>query len=255
MNLSNAVVILTGASRGIGRSTAVELVKQGARVTLVARTEASLRQLAAELDSDNVLPIPADVSQPQACAEIVGQTLDRFGRVDLLINNAGIGVYGPGATVAPADVRQVMQVNFFGPLLMMQACIPQMKAQGGGLIINVSSIIGRRSTPYSGGYCASKAALEHLVESMRVELAADNIRFSTLYPGVTQTDFVPNSLGGPTQRRGRVTGVSARRVAVKMIRVAQNEPRDAYVTLVDWAYVAGSRLLPGVVDWVFARYF
>lgn len=255
MKLANAVVVITGASQGIGRASAIKLAEAGCLLTLTARTAEPLQELARSLGQDRVLVVPADVSQPSAAAEIARRTEDRFGRIDVLVNNAGLGIYGPAATVSLAEARQVMAVNFFGPWQLMQACIPIMQKNGGGLIINVSSIIGRRSTPSAGGYCASKAALEHLVEAMRVELAPQNIRFSTLYPGVTQTDFVPRSLGFPTRRRGRVKGVPAEKVADRLLKTARKEPRDAYVTLFDWTYVTGSRLWPGLVDWVLARYF
>lgn len=255
MKLTNAVVILTGASQGIGRACAIKLAEAGCLLALVSRSAEPLQSLARSLGEDRVLVVPADVGRPEAAAEIARRTQARFGRIDLLVNNAGIGIYGPAATANLAEAQQVMAVNFFGPWQLMQACIPVMQENGGGLIINVCSIIGRRSTPFAGGYCASKAALEHLVESMRVEPASHYIRFSTLYPGVTQTDFVPRSLGLPTQRRGRVKGVPPEKVADRLLKTARYEPRDAYVTLFDWAYVTGSRLAPGLVDWVLARYF
>lgn len=255
MKLTNAVVILTGASQGIGRASAIKLAEAGCLLALVGRSVEPLQALAHAWGPARTLVVPADISRPEAAVEIARQTEARFGRIDLLVNNAGLGIYGPAATANLAEAQQVMAVNFFGPWQLMQACIPIMQKNGGGLIINVSSIIGRRSTPSAGGYCASKAALEHLVESMRVELAPSRIRFSTLYPGVTQTDFVPRSLGLPAQRRRRVKGIPAEKVAVRLLKMAQREPRDAYVTLFDWAYVTGSQLFPGLVDRIFARYF
>lgn len=255
MNLTHKTVILTGASQGIGRAAAHKFVAAGCKVALVARSESLLAEIAAAVGPSNALVIPADVSRPDACARIVEETSAHFGRVDILVNNAAVGLYGPGATVPLQDLHRVMQVNFFGPLQLTRACIPLMKANGGGLIVNVSSIIGQRATPWAGGYCASKAALERMVESMRVELAPDNIRFSTLYPGVTRTQFVQNSLGAPQQQQGRVQGVPAEKVAARLVQTAKKEPRDAYVTLFDRLFVAGSRLLPGLVDWAFRRYF
>jgi len=255
MHLAHKVVILTGASHGIGRAAATKFVEAGCQVVLIARSEARLAQLAATLGSEHTLAIPADVSQSGAGQAILEKAIDHFGRVDILVNNAAIGLYGPSATASIADIQTVLAVNFLGPLQLTQACVPLMQTQGGGLIINLSSIVGRRSTPWNGAYCASKAALEHMVESLRVELAPQNIRFSTLYPGVTKTAFVQHALGPTAQRQGRVQGVSPERVATKLIRVAQKEPRDAYVTLFDWAFVVGSRLFPGLIDRLFRRYF
>ncbi len=254
--MSKKTVLLTGAGRGIGRAAAIQFVEAGYRVALLARSAETLRALAADLGPHNACALPADVSRRQDCFEAVQQARAYFGQIDILVNNAGVGLYGPGHTAPPEAVQQVMAVNFFGPLYLMQAVVPVMQAHGGGLIINVSSIIGRRSTPLAGTYCAAKAALEHLVEAMRVELAAENIRFSTLYPGVTRTDFTQHVIGRPQpKRQGRVRGVSAERVAARLVTMAQKEPRDAYVTLFDRLFVAGSHLVPGLVDWVFGKYF
>jgi len=255
MNLTNKTIILTGASQGIGRAAAYKFVEAGCNVALVARSKNLLDQLTAELGTSKVLAIPADVSRLDDCAHIVESTVNHFGQIDILVNNAAVGIYGPGETMSLDELNAVMQINFFGPLTLARACIPPMRANGGGLIVNVSSIIGRRATPWAGGYCASKAALERIVESMRVELAPDNIRFSTLYPGVTQSNFTQNSLGNAKSAQGRIQGIPAEKAAAKLVQVAQKEPRDAYVTLFDRLFVAGSRLLPGVVDWAFQRYF
>lgn len=255
MQLANKTVLLTGAGRGIGRAAARRFVEAGCRVALVARTGDALRRLAAELGDDRALPLPADVSDPRACEAVVQETVRRFGGVDVLVNNAAIGIYGAGVAVSLEDLQQVMQVNFFGPLHLIRACLPPMRSAGGGLVITVSSIIGRRATPWAGGYCASKAALERMVEALRVELAAHNIRFSTLYPGVTRTEFVARSLGETSPRRGRVRGVPAERVAARLVWVARREPRDAYVTLFDRLFVTGARLFPALTDRLFRWYF
>lgn len=248
-------VILTGASKGIGRAAADALIDAGYRLALVARDVDPLLQLREKFGEARVRLIAADITSPNAGQIIATETLSHFETIDILINNAGIGIYGQSADANPNDVERVMAVNFFAPLNLMQAVIPAMKSNGGGLIINVSSIIGKRSTPLSGGYCASKAALEKLVESMRIELAADNIRFSTLYPGVTQTHFVTNSLGEAQQLRGRVKGVAPEKVAAKLVSLTKKEPRDAYVTLFDRLYVTGGQFAPRFFDFLFKRYF
>lgn len=255
MHLANKVVILTGASQGIGKAAAAKFIEAGCRVVLVARSEDRLAQIAEMLGQSHTLIFPADVGQPETGAQIVQETIKHFGQVDILVNNAAIGVYGPSATVSLSNIYAVMQVNFFGPLHLIQACVPSMQAQGSGLIINVSSITGRRSVPFTGAYCASKAALEHLADSLRLELKPYNIRVSTLYPGVTQTNFVSNALGAPQKRSGRISGISAEKVAAKLIQTARKEPRDAYVTLFDRAFVTGSRLFPHMFDHLLRYYF
>lgn len=248
-------VLLTGAGKGIGYAGALALINAGYQVTLVARNIDTLLALQAKFGTARVLPIAADLATPNAGQRVVSETLAHFGAIDILINNAGIGIYGNSADANPDEISRVMAVNFFAPLYLMQAVIPTMKARGGGLIINISSIIGKRSTPLSGGYCASKAALEKLVESMRIELAADNIRFSTLYPGVTRTDFVSHALGESQQLRGRMKGVSAEKVAAKLVAITKKEPRDAYVTLFDRLFVTGAQISPRLFDFLFKHYF
>lgn len=249
------VVILTGASQGIGRATAYKFIQAGYKVALVARSTKLLTEIVNDVGEEKALAIPADISHPESASIIIEKTINHFGNLDILINNAAVGIYGPTATVSITEMQSVMNVNFFGAVQLMQACILAMKKNGGGLIINISSIIGKRATPWSGGYCASKAALERIVESMRVELAPDNIRFSTLYPGVTQTNFLDNALGSDYQGKGRMKGVSAEKVALKLLKMAKKEPRDAYVTLFDRVFVGGSMVFPGLFDWLFERYF
>src|SRR5690606_4612275 len=124
------------------------------------------------------------------------KTVAAFGRLDVVINNAAIGVRDDILDLDEAAARQVMEVNYFGPLALIQAAVPHLRRNpDGGLILNVSSIVGRRAMPGIGGYCASKAALEKMADSLRLEVSGSNIRVSTVYPGVTQTDFNVNSLG------------------------------------------------------------
>ncbi len=141
MNLSNKVVVLTGASQGIGRAAAYKFVASGSKVVLVARSEDLLNRIAAELGEEHALVVPADITQQETPSRIVAETMRRFERIDILVNNAGVGIYDPCESVAPSDVQIVMDVNFFGALYLTQACIAKMRAGGdGGLIINISSI-------------------------------------------------------------------------------------------------------------------
>lgn len=247
-------VLLTGASRGIGLAAVQIFAAAGYNVAAVARHIEPQTALAETLPDGKILPIQADLSTPDAAATIVERTRQQFQGIDILINNAGIGITGAAHRASIDDIEMVMAVNYLAPVQLMQAVIPVMQANGGGLIINVSSIIGKRATPFSGGYCASKAALEHMVESMRMELAADNVRFSTLYPGVTRTTFTQHTLGEPRARKGRVQGVSAERAAQTLLRMAKKEPRDAYVTLFDRIFVVSSHLFPKLFDVLLSRY-
>jgi NAD(P)-dependent dehydrogenase (short-subunit alcohol dehydrogenase family) len=152
-------------------------------------------------------------------------------------------------------VETVMGVNLYGALHMTQACIPAMKAGGGGLVINMSSIAGRRAIPNMGPYCASKAALERLMECWRMELFEDNIRFSSICPGNVQTGFKGNALGSYAQKSSPTKRLPVERVADKVAWVAEREPRDAYVRMLDRAVVLGSRLFPSLFDRILAQHY
>ncbi|MFQ5611106.1 MAG: SDR family NAD(P)-dependent oxidoreductase [Anaerolineae bacterium] len=257
MNLPGKVVLLTGASSGIGWAAAQALAEAGCHLSLAARTAGRLEQLARSLTAGGtqVIFTPTDLSRPGDIRSLVEETAGKFGRIDILINNAAIGQYDAIADLDIDDMRYLFEVNLFGPVHLIRGSLPLMPVEG-GLIINISSIIGRRGLPLSGSYCASKAALERLAESLRLELRARNIRVSTIYPGVTATPFVKNSLGGRARRLPRQRqGVPAERVAKTIVRVARREPRDAFVTLFDRVFVLGSQAAPWLTDWLLARYF
>jgi short-subunit dehydrogenase len=199
--------------------------------------------------------IPTDMGDTAQAAALARKSYDIFGQIDVVINNAAVGVRDRVLHLAEAEARRVMDVNYFGPVALIQAAIPYLKANPeGGLIVNISSIVGRRAMPGIAGYCASKGALEKMAESLRLELKADNIRVSTVYPGVTVTKFNDNSLGGSQDGRGRVSGVPPERVARIILQAIRHERRDVFVTLFDWAFVTASALWPWLMDRLLSRY-
>jgi short-subunit dehydrogenase len=255
---THCVVILTGATQGIGRATAYKLASAGCKLALAARTAAPLCALAEELEAGGypVVAIPTDMGDTSQAAALAHKTVEIFGKIDVIINNAAIGVRDQVIDLAEAEARRVMDVNYFGPVALIQAALPYFKANpDGGLIINISSIVGRRAMPGIAGYCASKGALEKMAESLRVELKADRIRVSTIYPGVTATQFNDHSLGGSQSGRGRKTGVAPERVAEAILRTIRNEQRDVFVTLYDWTFVTVSMLWPSLMDWLLSRHY
>jgi short-subunit dehydrogenase len=187
MDLDGAVIIVTGASSGIGAATARMAAGRGAKVVLAARRADRIDALAAELPDS--LAVPTDLRDPAQIAQMVAATLDRFGRVDVLVNNAGQGLHVPVEQIRLDDLRAVTELNFYAPLLAMQAVIPAMRKQGGGAIVNVSSMTSRMVLPGVGGYSATKSALNMLSAVARKELASDGIVVSIVYPAVTATEF------------------------------------------------------------------
>lgn len=258
MNPTNRVIILTGATAGIGRATANVLAQAGCRLALAARSVETLQRLVTELNEAGwpAIAVPTDLGKSGHAAALVHRTVETFGRLDVVINNAGVGLRDRVENLDSVQARRVMEVNYFGPVALIQAAIPYLRANPeGGLIVNVSSIVGRRAVPGIGGYCASKAALERMAESLRLELIPDNIRVSTVYPGVTVTDFNANSLGQGQAGRGRVGGVLPERVAQTILDTIRQERRDVFITVIDRAFVSASALWPWLMDQILGRYF
>ncbi len=201
MDLDGAIVIVTGASSGIGAATARLAAGRGAKVVLAARRKDRIKDLASELP--DALWVATDLRDPAQIVRLVDATLKAFGRVDVLVNNAGQGLHVPVEQVRLDDLRAITELNFYAPLLAMQAVIPTMRRQGGGAIVNVSSMTSRMVLPGVGGYSATKSALNMLSQVARRELAPDGIVVSIVYPAVTATEFHQSLAAG-----GRVGGGS-----------------------------------------------
>jgi NADP-dependent 3-hydroxy acid dehydrogenase YdfG len=187
MKIGGAVVIVTGASSGIGAATARLAAERGAKVVLAARRSDRIEALAAVLP--DALAVTTDLRDPAQIVRLVEAALRRYGRVDVLVNSAGQGLHVPVEKVRLEDLRSVTELNFYAPLLAMQAVIPAMRRQGGGAIVNVSSMTSRMVLPGAGGYVATKSALNMISQVARRELAPDGIVVSIVYPSVTATEF------------------------------------------------------------------
>jgi len=182
-------VVITGGSRGLGLVIARELGRQGARITLAARDRDELeraRQDLAARDVDAAIAV-CDVGVKNDAYSLVNEVVTRTGRIDVLINNAGTIQVGPFDHMRPDDFDEAMSVHFWGALYMMTAAIPAMRRQGGGRIVNISSIGGKIGVPHLTPYCASKFALTGLSESLRAEVARDRIYITTVCPGMMRT--------------------------------------------------------------------
>jgi short-subunit dehydrogenase len=247
--LKGKVAVVTGASSGIGEAASRELASRGAAVVLAARAAEKLESLQREISASGgrALGVRTDVSERASVEAMVGKTVEVFGSVDILVNNAGLGLSGRVAELRREDLQHVFEVNTIGPLNCIQAALPHMRR--GGRIINVSSVVGRRSVPKVGGYCATKFALNALSDALRVEIAERGITVTSVYPGTTRTAFRENSRRTGDEKRGwRPKGVTPERVASKIAAAAEKGPRDVYVSLADRVYVMATILLPGLTD-------
>jgi NAD(P)-dependent dehydrogenase (short-subunit alcohol dehydrogenase family) len=193
MQIDGKVIIVTGASGGIGLATARLLGSRGAKVVLAARNEAALREAAAEIPGS--VAVRTDMRVAESIGALVERTLERFGRIDCLVNNAGQDFNAPVEAIDPDDFRSILELNLIGALTAMQAVIPTMRRQGAGAIVNVSSGTTKMVLTGSAGYSSSKAALNHLSLVAREELAPDGIAVSLIYPYITATDLEKNAVG------------------------------------------------------------
>lgn len=192
-SLSEQVVLITGASTGIGAALAQILAQRfmGIRLVLAARSAQKLETVATlcRKAGAEVLAVPTDMGKIEQVEALAQASINHFGRVDALVNNAGYGQMGPVELIPASAVQRQFQVNLLGPLALSQALMPLMREAGGGRIINVSSLGGRLAFPFGGLYSASKFALEGLSDALRMELAPFNIKVSVVEPGPVSTDF------------------------------------------------------------------
>lgn len=187
MELKNAVVLVTGASSGIGEAAARAAAGAGARLVLLARREDRIASLVAELG--NALAVPCDVTRPEQVHLAVQSAIEKFGRIDALVNSAGQGLYGEIEAIRIDDFRALLDLNTIAPLVLMQAVVPFMRQQGAGSIVNVSSGATLATYPGSAAYTSSKSGLNMLSSVARLELASSGIAVSLMHPFVTTTEF------------------------------------------------------------------
>jgi len=184
------VGVVTGGSKGIGLAIAQAFLGRGMQVAISARTEADLAEAGRALGSaDRVLTVRADVRDPADAQRLVDETVRRFGGVDVLVNNAGIGKFGNVADMSVDDWRQIIETNLSGVFYCSRAAIPVMKARGAGFIVNISSLASKNAFVGGAAYCASKAGLNQFSEALMQEVRHDNIRVSCVMPGSVSTGF------------------------------------------------------------------
>lgn len=256
-SFQDKVVLITGASSGIGRAAALAFAQRGARVVLAARRAERLSALAQEVErlSGRALPVPCDVTSPSDVGELITRIEETFGGLDVLVNNAGIGLYGPLEACTGEQLEQVFQVNFFGLVRVTQAALPLLRRQKRAQIINVSSVAGYRGLPLLAGYCASKAAVNALTESLRAELAPEGIDVLLVSPGLTETEFREARLhaAGYAQEAVPLKAMSADQVGRAIVRASLRRRRETLLTLPGRALVYANRFAPALLDRVAPR--
>jgi short-subunit dehydrogenase len=218
------VVAITGASSGIGRATALRLARDGASVVMCARRIDRLEALASEIAAGGgtALPIAADVTREADMQALVSHAVERFGRLDAMMCNAGFGIAGTIEDISADQMQAVIDVNYLGTYFAARAALPLFRRQGRGHLIVISSIVGKRGVPYMGAYSATKFAQVGLAECLRSELVGSNIHVTVVFPVSTPTEFhevmaresgATSEARGPKQRVEEVADAIARAIA------------------------------------------
>lgn len=243
------IVIITGASEGIGSHLAAALLQSGARVALAARSEEHLRTTAA-VNPDNALIIPGDVTLPAVRAGIIEQTIKRWGRIDVLVNNAGRGSYFAPSTAPLDDARALFELNVFAALALAQLATPHLRETRGS-IVNVCSIAAQIPLPWLPVYSASKAALASLTATQRIELRRAGIHVMGVFPGYVDTDFQNHAAGSRPPGKivqGKRWSISPEGCAAAILRgLAQRKP-TVVTPQSGWPLVIAHRLFPRFVE-------
>ena len=252
MKIDGHVALITGASAGIGAACAAEFARAGAKLSLCARSEEGLRRVAGGAEA---LITAGDLTDEAVPRRVVERTLERFGAIDILINNAGIGMYIPSWEAPEVEVRRLMELNFFALLGMIRLVTPHMRARRSGTIVNVGSIGGKIVLPWLTVYSASKYAVGALTEGLRMELRRDGIRTMLVCPGYVRTEFQRRAVGEvpPQMVKGRRFAITAAECAADIRRGVERDARTVMSPRVGWLLVALARLLPRAVEARMAR--
>ncbi len=231
MDITHKVALITGASEGIGLATARLFAHKGAKLALAARSAEKLEGVAAALPE--AIAIPTDLRDEQAVKHMVVRTQQQYGRIDVLINNAGQGMHIPIEQADVEQYRSILELNVVSVLVAMQAVIPIMRKQGGGVIVNISSGTSKMVLPGVGPYASTKHALNAMTLTARQELAQENIHVGLVYPGITATDFHSHLANGqtwnaPRGRAGAMPMDTPEHVAEKILEAVQTEAAEVY---------------------------
>jgi short-subunit dehydrogenase len=256
MEMDGKVVVVTGASMGIGEAIAKVFVDAGARVVLLSRdagrAEAARQRVG---HAERTLALACDVCKRDEIDRALALTVQNFHRVDVWVNNAGVGIRDSVAEMETSSLRELFETNFFGTIACMQAVVPVMRKNGGGSIINISSVAGHIPVPYMAIYSASKFAMNAIGKGARMELKRDNINVLTVCPGYINTDFTAHLVA---DRKGAVRapaarGITAERVARATYRGYRANRREV---VVPWTMIPAIKLyqlFPGLVEQVLSR--
>jgi short-subunit dehydrogenase len=255
MELSGKVVVVTGASMGIGEAIAKIFADHGASVVMLSRDAGRVEAARGRVGhGERTLAMACDVRHREDVDRVIGLTLHHFKRIDVWVNNAGHGLLDSVAQMDMAACREMFDTNFFGAVGAMQAVIPLMRQQGGGTIVNISSVAGHIPVPFHAAYSATKFALNAIGKAAGVELKREGIHVLTVCPGRVRTPFSENAVHGNEMKRvGAARGISADRVARATLRGYMEQKREVIVPWTMHVPVKVYQLFPRLVEWAMER--
>ncbi|HTP35465.1 MAG TPA: SDR family NAD(P)-dependent oxidoreductase [Candidatus Acidoferrales bacterium] len=252
MRTEGKVILITGGSEGVGAACAAELARYGAHLSLVARSEQGLRRAG----GPEALVTAGDLTLEETRRRAVASTLEHYGRIDILINNAGVGLYQPSWEMPLDEARYLMELNLFAPLALTQLVVPHMRERRSGMIVNVGSIGGKVVLPWLTFYSVTKFALGALTEGQRMELRRDGIQTMLVCPGYVKTNFQKNVRAGQAPEKvvqSRVYAISPEECAAAIRRGIERDARTVVTPRAGWLFILAMRLFPSFVETRMAR--
>lgn len=249
--LNGLRALVTGASSGIGRAISLELARRGMELVLVARRNQELAQLVQEVAQlgRTAIQTVGDITDPAIRQQALSAAQQQLGGLDLLVNNAGVSAFGRFVDSREELLRQIMEVNFFAAVELTRAAIPLLRAGTSPMIVNVSSVLGRRANPLNAEYCASKFALTGFSESLRPELAEEGIDLLIVSPGTTETPFFESLLEErETPAWAGARGVTPKYVARQTVKAIERGKHEIVPSWPGWWLLLANRIAPRMVD-------
>ena len=239
MRLKARRILITGAASGIGRATAELFAAEGAQVGLLDRNKAPLQELGARLQAATAVADVADDAEVDSAVQSLGLAM---GGIDGVVNAAGMDLMQPFGAMTTAEWRRVMAINLDGPMRVCRAALPQLKAAGGGTIVNIGSGAGLRPLEHRTAYCASKAGLIMFTKTLAVDLAADNVRANAICPGIIDTPMFRGSFENAPDPQAELAKILDRYVIKRIGRPEEIALAALYLSSRESAYVTGAAL-------------
>ncbi len=256
--IKDSVVVITGASSGIGKQLAIQLSAQGARIVANARRADRLEELknAIENNGGQLKIIVGDVTESDTRQRIVSETVNEFGGIDILVNNAGVGAIGNFSEASEERLRKIMEVNFFALTEMTRVAIPHLlKSSKQPMIVNISSVLGHRAVPLKSEYCASKFAVHGFSDSLRAELSKQNIDVLLVSPSTTASEFFDSVLEDASGKNPKLgTPMSPEQVAAKTIKAMKRGKHEIILSAGGKSLVWLDRFCPPLANYLMKKH-